>query len=92
MKNEAERRGADEAPISSTLGMESGNGVVSMRTCWLKLFEVRGMGDRSGEEGGRTLVPWLSGRHGGGGEVLVEQWEIWSAAVESSNGSRQPCS
>lgn len=72
MKNEAERRGADEAPISSTLGMESGSGVVSMRTCWLKLFEVRGVGDRSGEEGGGTLVPWLSGRHGGGGEVLVE--------------------
>jgi len=38
IKNEALRRGAEEAPISGTLGMEGGRGVVSMRTCWLKLW------------------------------------------------------
>ena len=30
-------RGAEEAPTSWTLGMWSGIGVVSMRTCWLNL-------------------------------------------------------
>jgi len=37
MKNEALRRGAEEAPISLTGGMDEGRGVVSMRTCWLNL-------------------------------------------------------
>lgn len=37
MKKEAESRGAELAPISETLGMSSGRGVVSMRTCWLNL-------------------------------------------------------
>jgi len=38
MKNEAESRGAEEAPTSATLGTESGRGVVSMRTSWLNLY------------------------------------------------------
>ena len=43
MKKEAESRGAELAPISWTLGMSSGSGVVSMRTCWLNLgIWVRG--------------------------------------------------
>lgn len=37
MKKDAERSGADVAPISLTGGTESGSGVVSMRTCWLNL-------------------------------------------------------
>ena len=37
MKNEADNRGAEEAPISGTEGTESGRGVVSRRTCWLSL-------------------------------------------------------
>ena len=37
MKKAAESRGADEDPISGTLGIDSGRGVVSMRVCWLKL-------------------------------------------------------
>ena len=41
MKKAALRRGADEEPISGTLGMESGSGVVSMRTFWLNLYDGR---------------------------------------------------
>lgn len=41
MKNEALKRGAEEAPISLTGGIESGRGVVSMRTFWLNLCHVR---------------------------------------------------
>ena len=37
MKKDAERRGAEEEPTSSTLGTESGRGVVSRRTVWLNL-------------------------------------------------------
>jgi hypothetical protein len=37
MKNDAESKGAEEAPISGTLGTESGRGVVSMRISWLNL-------------------------------------------------------
>lgn len=37
MKKEAESRGAEDEPTSETLGMSSGRGVVSMRTCWLNL-------------------------------------------------------
>lgn len=37
MKKLALIRGAEEAPTSWTLGMESGSGVVSTRTCWLNL-------------------------------------------------------
>lgn len=37
MKKDAESRGAEEAPISGTLGTESGRGVVSIRTAWLNL-------------------------------------------------------
>ena len=37
MKKEAESNGAELAPISCTLGMSSGSGVVSTRTCWLNL-------------------------------------------------------
>ena len=37
MKNEADRSGAELEPISLTFGIESGSGVVSRRTCWLKL-------------------------------------------------------
>jgi hypothetical protein len=33
MKKDAERRGAELAPISLTAGTSSGSGVVSMRTC-----------------------------------------------------------
>ena len=40
MKNDAESKGAEEAPISETLGMESGRGVVSRRTAWLNLWEI----------------------------------------------------
>jgi hypothetical protein len=40
MKKEALRRGADVEPISSTFGMLAGMGVVSTRTCWLKLFRT----------------------------------------------------
>lgn len=39
MKKEADRRGADVAPTSLTLGISSGRGVVSTRTCWLKLSQ-----------------------------------------------------
>jgi hypothetical protein len=39
MKKLALMRGAEEAPTSWTLGMESGSGVVSTRTCWLNLHE-----------------------------------------------------
>jgi len=39
MKKDAESRGAEEAPISRTLGMELGRGVVSRRTAWLNLWE-----------------------------------------------------
>ena len=38
MKYAALSRGADEDPISGTLGIESGSGVVSMRTFWLNLW------------------------------------------------------
>lgn len=37
MKKDALIKGAELEPISLTLGMSSGMGVVSMRTCWLKL-------------------------------------------------------
>lgn len=37
MKKDALSRGAEEEPISGTFGTESGRGVVSMRTDWLKL-------------------------------------------------------
>lgn len=37
MKKDADRRGAELAPISWTLGMSSGRGVVSMSTCWWNL-------------------------------------------------------
>ncbi len=40
MKKLALSRGADEAPTSFTGGTESGRGVGSMRTDWLKLFEL----------------------------------------------------
>ena len=39
MKKLALIRGAEEAPISGTLGMFEGMGVVSMRTCWENLPE-----------------------------------------------------
>lgn len=38
MKNDADRRGAELAPSSLTLGMLSGSGVVSIRMPWLVLF------------------------------------------------------
>ena len=41
MKKAALRRGAELAPISSTLGIESGRGVVSIKTFWLKLGPLR---------------------------------------------------
>ena len=37
MKYDALSSGADVVPISSTLGMSAGIGVVSTRTLWLKL-------------------------------------------------------
>ena len=37
MKKLADSKGAEEEPISGTLGTESGRGVVSMRTDWLNL-------------------------------------------------------
>jgi len=70
MKNEAESRGAEEAPISGTLGTESGRGVVSIRTDWLKLGGEVLVGE--GRGGGGRGVPWLSGGHReGGGGVCV---------------------
>lgn len=48
MKNEAERSGADVAPISLTGGIDSGRGVVSTRACWLNL------GGRFGLAGSRV--------------------------------------
>lgn len=37
MKNDALSSGAEEAPSSGTAGMDSGSGVVSMRTSWENL-------------------------------------------------------
>jgi hypothetical protein len=37
MKKLALIKGAEDAPISGTLGMLEGIGVVSMRTCWENL-------------------------------------------------------
>lgn len=80
MKKEALSRGAEEEPISSTLGMESGRGVVSMRTCWLNLGR------------GVSVERWSSGE----GHVEVYrgclpdmvaavrvQW-VWAAESQSS--------
>lgn len=66
MKNDAERSGADVAPISLTGGTESGSGVVSMRTCWLNLGGNRmvSRGFASGRAGG-------SPRAGAGGQLGV---------------------
>jgi len=41
MKKEAESRGAELAPSSLTFGIESGKGVVSYNSCWLKLDDER---------------------------------------------------
>ena len=61
MKKEALMRGAELEPISGTLGISSGSGVVSMRTCWLNL----GVNFRTvGADGGKGL-PGLSPRHFG---------------------------
>ena len=49
MKYAALSKGAELAPISGTLGMESGRGVVSRRTFWLNLWgvlECSAMGQR----------------------------------------------
>ena len=79
MKKAALSSGADEAPTSSTLGTESGRGVVSMRTVWLNLrlggglawwfslgclFEAGRSGVGRDMKGGGFL-PGLSGGHGG---------------------------
>lgn len=37
MKKDADIRGAELAPSSLTLGIESGSGVVSISCCWLNL-------------------------------------------------------
>jgi hypothetical protein len=44
MKKAADIKGADDAPISSTFGMEEGSGVVSIRTSVEKLHNVLEVG------------------------------------------------
>ena len=77
MKKLALIRGAEEAPHSVTGGTESGSGVVSMRTFWLKLQDVVSSSLRVGKEVDSTEVlarTFLKGRVG---------WVDWnSGAVE----------
>ena len=76
MKKEALSKGAEEAPISGTLGTESGRGVGSRRTVWLNLwggregvdFWGKGWGGErgragEGEGGGGGGLPGLAGGH-----------------------------
>ena len=49
-------RGAEDVPISSTLGIEEGMGVVSMRTCWLNLRSER-------EVSGEVQLLWITRAH-----------------------------
>ena len=70
MKKLADSSGAELLPISSTLGMESGSGVVSTMVAWLNLFLWAiepVMRCQRRRKGGRN-VPGLSGSHIWGGE------------------------
>lgn len=64
MKYEADRRGAELVPSSLTLGIESGKGVVSMRTSRLNLFQNVSWGFTLG-----MLWRLLGGRSGKKGEL-----------------------
>lgn len=66
MKKAALSKGAEEAPISGTLGTEEGRGVGSRRTVWLNLWGVSFFGERGGG-GGRERE---EGRGEGGGGYL----------------------
>lgn len=74
MKYAALISGADVAPISSTLGMWSGIGVVSTRTCWLNLSRDGSVStpSRSTRAWGWG-VPRISLRHGCYGWVVFER-------------------
>ena len=70
MKKEALKRGAEEAPISLTWGMEDGRGVVSIRTCWLNL----GIGVSGGFWRFKLWdILGLAGSHGG--KLLDGSWQ-----------------
>lgn len=86
MKKEAESRGAEEAPISGTLGMESGRGVVSMRTSWLNLWLIL-LGFVGNVMAGCGGLPGLPCRHFVCGEGA--QWRrvgVGDGEVELGNG------
>ncbi len=81
MKNEALRRGAEEAPISLTGGIEGGSGVVSMRTCWENLWGGVSLGWEGGE--GEVDFGWRAAivKELGVGRVVVRFGVEWRVEV-----------
>ena len=76
MKKDAERRGAEEAPISLTLGTESGSGVVSIRPAEVNLWnrsKQEELERGSLEPRGKRREWGGYGSRGGGLEWIVRQ-------------------
>jgi hypothetical protein len=74
MKKLALIRGAEEAPTSWTLGMESGSGVVSTRTCWLNLGGIVSQLPPRVYRPGGTYLGCLAA-------ILKGQWVVLSSSV-----------